>query len=348
MKNTNLTLQPKTPSRFPRLIRRHALLLLLVPVLFSRGAWAGPQSPLSQNITSAFGNLPAARFSPVTAPVIPAVPAPSVYRGPDSAAKGTRVPAGWDNYFKRLFSVAKSGGMRSAGANRLELLVDGQEAFSALNRDIARARQFIHIKMFIWSPDEYGTELSGILAAKAKEGVRVRITLDFCGAYLFNPVGKMKKLIASMRDAGIELKVGSFRPLHADHRKVLVMDDGEGGMTAYTGGMNIGVEYRHNWHDQLTRVTGPATSALHQSFLDDWEILAGQILSGFPAVQPERNGARTYVLTQRGGDKNQNIKKAYLLAIKTARLSIRITKYKPGLAERIAQHLPLLAPRLPN
>ena len=37
-----------------------------------------------------------------------------------------------------------------------------------------------------------------------------------------------------------------------------------------------------------------------------------------------RNGARTYVLTHRGGDSSQNIKKAYLLAIKTARQSIRI------------------------
>ena len=52
----------------------------------------------------------------------------------------------------------------------------------------------------------------------------------------------------------------------ADHRKVFVID----GRYAYLGGMNLGREYRYEWHDLMAEIEGPVVASLQQEFDKDW------------------------------------------------------------------------------
>jgi cardiolipin synthase len=232
--------------------------------------------------------------------------------------------ADWQDYISRLTALIKGGGLHNAGVNDLRLLVDGAQVMPSVKQDILNAKSFVDIEVFQFEPDQIGGALAALLARKVQQGVHVRIILDYYGSFVDNSKDDENKLVDSMRKAGIEVQVRPYQLLHLDHRKVMVMDDGNGGLLAYTGGMNIGRHYQQLWHDQQTRVVGPAVTPLHQSFLDDWKKLTGQNLSGFTVSAPPQSGAQTYVITHVGGDTDENIKQAYLLAIKTARRSIRI------------------------
>ncbi len=259
------------------------------------------------------------------APVIPEVPAPSRAAVRLEPAVG---PAGeeavWDGYFQQLGTAVKKGGLTECGTDKLELLVDGREVINSVAPDIKNAVSFVHIEIFQWQADETGAAFRDLLAEKVRGGVRVRVILDRLGSSLTLLGSLERKFVDSMRKEGIEVKVREFQLLHLDHRKVMVMDDGHGGLVAYTGGMNIGDDYQRNWHDQQTRVAGPAVGQLHRSFLDSWKNITGEKLSGFPEQRSVEGGARTYVITHVGGDTDRNIKRAYLLAINTARSLIRI------------------------
>lgn len=280
--------------------------------------------PPAQSMDISFDGAPGA-YSDIYAdlPAGPAVPAPA---GPLPAA--SPYPLGqakaWEDYFWQLGGMVKPGGLADCGLNKLQLLVDGPEVMRAAGPDLRGARSFIHIEIFQWQADEIGAKLRDLLAAKVKAGVRVRIMLDRLGSSLMVVGSRENKFVDSMRDSGIEVKVRPFELLHLDHRKVIVMDDGAGGLVGYTGGMNIGEDYQLNWHDQQTRVTGPAVAQLHRSFIEKWKKSAGEELSGFPEPRPEEGGVRTYVITHKGGGADHNIKSAYILAINTARDLIRI------------------------
>ena len=300
-------------------------LILLSPAfphaLFAAGAGATPHNinALSDNVLRGFSD------ASTDMPVVPDAPAPAAAT-PLAAPLAGQAPeaAAWEDYFYKLGAAVNKGGLTDAGNNTLELLVDGQEVIKAAGPDIKNARSFIHIKIFQWQADEIGGSLRDLLEQKVKAGVRVRVILDSLGSSLLSPESPAKRFVKSMSGAGIEVKVRKFQLLHLDHRKVIVMDDGNNGLVAYTGGMNIGNDYQRNWHDQQTRITGPATALLQRAFLDGWKNITGEELSGFPAAQPVKGGAHTYVITHTGGDADRNIKKAYLLAINTARRIIRI------------------------
>jgi cardiolipin synthase len=256
----------------------------------------------------------AASASPEPPP--PGEPAPAPLR---SAEK-----PGWDNYIKRLAAQVKGDNLFDAATDRLQLLLDGAQTMPAVAADVERAARFVDIEIYQWEPNDIGARLRDLLARKVKSGVRVRAILDSCGSELIKPGSPEHKFLASMIADGIDARVRHFRLLHLDHRKVMVMDDGEGGLSAYTGGMNIGDDYQVKWHDQQTRVEGPAAQRLERSFVDAWRAVSGQNaeLPQVPASVP--GGARTYVVTHTGGCADVNIKAAYLEAIATARSSIRI------------------------
>ncbi|MCK4970392.1 MAG: PLDc N-terminal domain-containing protein, partial [Thermoplasmata archaeon] len=65
--------------------------------------------------------------------------------------------------------------------NRVRLFSDGREKFDALLEDIAGAKHHINIEYYIFRDDELGKGVVSALAAKAKEGVMVRVLKDGAG-----------------------------------------------------------------------------------------------------------------------------------------------------------------------
>lgn len=167
--------------------------------------------------------------------------------------------------------------------NRVTFLRGGDEAYDAVLSLIGSARDHLHAQFFILDVDPVGRRFIQALAARAREGIRVRLLLDAVGSWR-----ALRRTVRPLRDAGGE--VAAFLPafpLHRrwsahlrNHRKLLIAD----GRKAFTGGMNIGKKYmgpktaKEQWRDVAAVIEGPALPDLQALFLDDWAFSTGETL----------------------------------------------------------------------
>jgi len=228
----------------------------------------------------------------------------------------TRAVPGWGDYFSQLEDRIPDGNLRNSGENKLTLLVDGKETIQSVVKDVRSAKKFICIMVYEWMPDEIGKEFVSLLGGKVKQGVKVRVVLDGYGS-VSQRRDEENVLIKLMKHNGIDVVVRKEQFMHFDHRKVIVMDNGQGSVIAYTGGMNIG--HTMDFHDQQTRIVGPAATFIYNAFRNDWAEVTNRVSRAAPV-----QGAQTYVIDHVGGNADHYIKDAYLLAIKTATKIIRI------------------------
>ena len=182
--------------------------------------------------------------------------------------------------------------------NRVVFLRSGDEAYDAVLSLIGSARDHLHAQFFILDVDPVGRRFVQALAARAREGVRVRLLLDAVGSWR-----ALRRTVQPLRDAGGE--VAAFMPafpLHRrwsahlrNHRKLLIAD----GERAFTGGMNIGKKYmgprrsEEQWRDVTAVIEGPALRDLQSLFLDDWAFATEETLPPgdlFPPLSPLSGG----------------------------------------------------------
>ena len=165
--------------------------------------------------------------------------------------------------------------------NRVTFLRGGDEAYEAVLSLIGSARDHLHAQFFILDVDPVGRRFIQALAARAREGIRVRLLLDAVGSWR-----ALRRTVRPLREAGGE--VAAFMPafpLHRrwsahlrNHRKLLIAD----GRKAFTGGMNIGKKYmgprtsKEQWRDVAAVIEGPALPDLQSLFLDDWAFATGR------------------------------------------------------------------------
>ncbi len=167
--------------------------------------------------------------------------------------------------------------------NHLAVFENPSKLYDDLETAVAGARRSVHFEYYVFQPDATGRRFLDLLARKAAEGVEVRLLLDAVGSRTLTDA-----LLAPLREAGGQvawfLPVRLFPPRFAvhlrNHRKIAVID----GRVAYTGGANIGDEYRGrwarrpSWRDTHLRVRGPAVHHLHEVFAEDWYFATGQDL----------------------------------------------------------------------
>jgi cardiolipin synthase len=167
--------------------------------------------------------------------------------------------------------------------NRVTFLRGGDEAYDAILSLIGSARDHLHAEFFILDVDPVGRRFIHALAARAREGMRVRLLLDAVGSWR-----ALRRTVRPLREAGGQ--VAAFMPafpLHRrwsahlrNHRKLLIAD----GRKAFTGGMNIGKKYmgprtsKEQWRDIAAVIEGPALPDLQALFLDDWAFATGETL----------------------------------------------------------------------
>lgn len=223
------------------------------------------------------------------ATLVPAMPIP--------AGRGVEI-LGATNHGRR--SLARMGG------NDVALLVDGDEFYPALHDAIAAARDSIHLQSFIIARDATGRELVEHLAARARDGVTVRLLYDRFGSTYahysttFRPARKAGVKVASISHAS-PLR-GRFQVNLRNHRKVAVID----GRVGFTGGINVGdlnLSARANGEpirDYHLLVSGPAVSELQLQFVADWSFASGEAPS-------ELVLARYFPAQERSGDALVNV-----------------------------------------
>ncbi len=167
--------------------------------------------------------------------------------------------------------------------NRVTFLRGGNDAYEGVLSLIGSARDHLHAQFFILDVDPVGRRFIQALAARAREGIRVRLLLDAVGSWR-----ALRRTVRPLRDAGgqVEAFMPAF-PLHRrwsahlrNHRKLLIAD----GRKAFTGGMNIGRKYmgprtsKEQWRDIAAVIEGPALPDLQALFLDDWAFSTGETL----------------------------------------------------------------------
>jgi cardiolipin synthase len=214
--------------------------------------------------------------------------------------------------------------------NRVTALLNGDQAFPAMLEAIRSARHSITLEAYIFWPGTVGTTFAQALAERARAGVATHVILDGVGSQKLDDA-----LIDGMRQAGVQ--VVEFRPLrwyaldrvnHRTHRKLLVVD----GRVGFTGGLGIADLYlghaqdKDHWRDGQFRAEGPVVGQLQAAFLDNWIETGGALLHGtdyFPPLD-SAGGARAQAVHSSPGGGTENLRLMYLLAIASARRTIRI------------------------
>lgn len=217
--------------------------------------------------------------------------------------------------------------------NHVKLFTAAKEMYDDLFSAIKSARETIHIEYFIIRNDAVGKKLVSLLAEKARQGVAVRLLYDEFGSLttsmrLFRPIsaagGKVCRYFTTQLS-------NLLRVNHRNHRKIVVID----GKTAYTGGMNLGLEYMgmkkiSPWRDTHLKLTGSCVSMLQIRFLLDWLFSSGESFSletsrriFFP--KPLKTGNMGVQIVSSGPDTDgESIKYGYLKMINSAHRRIYI------------------------
>jgi cardiolipin synthase len=208
-----------------------------------------------------------------------------------------------------LPSIANLTGSPIVAGNRAEVLQNGDEFFPALLRDIAAAQKSVHIETYVWWKGEICRQVAAALAAKARQGVEVRLTVDAVGAHKGE-----NELFQEMHRAGC--KIAWFHPFHLTdlglmnnrtHRKIAVID----GRIGYIFGHGVAQEWTghgqdaKHWRDTGVRLEGPVVNAVQGVFAENWVDTTSEVIAGekyFPrltAVGPVR--AHVTASAPRGG-----------------------------------------------
>ena len=214
--------------------------------------------------------------------------------------------------------------------NRVEVLQNGDGYFPPVFRDIAAARESVHIETYIWYDSAISRQLAKLLTEKARQGVEVRVLVDGSGGRQLK--GEVKEMLTA---AGA--KVAHFHPFrlsnlgrinNRDHRKLIIID----GRIGYVGGHGIADEWtgngqdKNHWRDTALRVTGPAVNRMQGAFAENWIEEVGSIPAGqkyFPPL-PATGTSLTHVAYTSPTGGVSSVQILYYLAIKAARREIII------------------------
>ncbi|WGD34960.1 cardiolipin synthase [Olleya sp. YS] len=216
--------------------------------------------------------------------------------------------------------------------NDVEIIIDGENKFDKLFKDIEAAKQHIHIEYYILKDDKIGTKFLDLLCQKAEEGVKVRLSFDDVGSKISS---KMK---SKMKDSKIQFH--AFMPVlfprftgkmnYRNHRKIVIID----GEVGYVGGINVSdtyVNYPENekyWRDTHLRIEGEAVFSLQTQFLTNWNFVSDKTLDLDHSLFPQNKikKVQPVQIAASGPDTDwANIMEAIFFAIVTAEDYVYIT-----------------------
>ena len=236
-------------------------------------------------------------------------------------------PEAWEQELNELAYSPLSQGS-------IEYLVDGEKFFPRLIDAIQSAEESIDIRLYIFDNDDYALKIANLLKERSKE-IRVRILVDGLGtisaasaksASMPEDYEARPKIIRYMEtDSNVDVRIGLNPWLTGDHTKTILIDN----RIAYLGGMNIGREYRYDWHDLMVELHGPIVDEIQTNFEKAWRLQSflGDIRATFyrpdePINKPRPNHIPIRLLYTKPGD--SQILRTQLAAITRARQRIYI------------------------
>ena len=216
----------------------------------------------------------------------------------------------------------------------IEYLVDGAAFFNRLIDTIQSAEQSIDIRLYIFDNDDYALKIADLLKQRSRQ-VRVRVLIDGLGTIGaasarshtmpedYRPPPRIIHYLETDSDIHVRPVLNPW--LAGDHTKTILIDN----RIAFLGGMNIGREYRYDWHDLMVELRGPVVDEIQTSFEKAWrlegflgDIRAALYRPGKPENEPQPQYIPIRLLYTKPGD--SQILRAQLAAIARARQRIYI------------------------
>jgi cardiolipin synthase A/B len=226
--------------------------------------------------------------------------------------------------------------------NRVSILVDGPQTYSAIEKALRAARHDINIETFIFGAGDVGQRFADLLAEKRKEGIEVRVLYDGLGSR-----ETPREFFDELRQQNIEVR--EFRPVNPvktpdvwnlhnrDHRKIIVID----GQVGFTGGINIDSTYESastsrpgpergledGWRDTHIEIEGLAVTQLQTLFVESWQQAGAHTQFGdkhFPKIAPAGRDLVTIVANDSESD-DRSLYGTYLAAFKGSSKKLWLT-----------------------
>jgi cardiolipin synthase len=211
---------------------------------------------------------------------------------------------------------------------QLELLIDGEAAFEAIFKAIAKAERCILVQFFIFHDDALGRRMQQALLERAAAGVRVFVLFDGIGSHALP-----RQYVETLRAGGVAVypfatrrRPNRFQLNFRNHRKIVVVD----GSLGFLGGLNVGDEYLGlkpplaPWRDTHLQVAGPAVIDLQRSFAVDWHWVTGELPPMLPP-HPVQGSAHTLIAATGPADPQETCSLFFTVAINAARKRLWLT-----------------------
>jgi cardiolipin synthase len=225
-----------------------------------------------------------------------------------------------------------------------QFLIDGEMFFPVLYDAIEDAEKSIDVRLYIFDTDDVALDVANRLKRRAHT-VRTRVLLDGLGSSWASgeppksmPADHRAPLSITgylRQNSKVAVRIQANPVLAGDHTKSIVID----GERAFLGGMNIGREYAHEWHDMMVDLRGPVVAGIRRDFETNWSraSLFGDITWLFGHLTRETitgggRGAPMRLLATRPGD--DQIRRARFAAFDLAQR--RIFVETPYLADSAA------------
>lgn len=147
----------------------------------------------------------------------------------------------------------------------VQLFDDNLAMFTAMLRDIEAAEKYIYLETFRFNNDAIGHKFRDALAAKAREGLDIRLLVDAYGTKesdLFDELIAHGGKVIYFKKMKFFLSNSFARNNTRNHRKLLLIDD----RISYIGSSNL-TAYSLNWRDLNLRLENPITRKFKGCFL---------------------------------------------------------------------------------
>jgi cardiolipin synthase len=221
--------------------------------------------------------------------------------------------------------------------NRIEVLLNGDETFPTMLRDIRAAKSTITFAQYLYEGGSIAGDIAQAFAERCRAGVKVNVLLDDYGAGsapadiidVMKQGGCEVEYFRRVDAAGILFPWKLLRYDYRSHRRVLVID----GKIGFTGGYGISDAWTgdgrtpDHWRDTNVRIEGPVVIFLQAAFAESWLEATGIAIGGenyFPRLNPVGNITGQIVKSSPTGGSFQNYM-LFLLSINSAKKSILIT-----------------------
>jgi cardiolipin synthase A/B len=193
---------------------------------------------------------------------------------------------------------------RSSSLGTLNFLVDGEQFFTRFIDSVTTAVESVDVRAYIFDNDDVALSIAELLRRRSMEGIDVRVLYDGLGTIMAGgeaaaSLPEAHRAPQSMQihlenKSRVDVRTVKNTWLMGDHAKTMVIDRRH----AFLGGMNIGREYRYDWHDLMVEIRGPVVDEINREFdkawdragwLGDWGSLfsfaadeVNQSMSGYP------------------------------------------------------------------